>query len=206
MPKREAPLEQLQQFLPAGSFHIVKKFLNTYKIHLTISRQRSSILGDYRHRTPAINHRISINGNLNPYTFLITLMHEAAHLLTYEKFAHTVAAHGKEWKSIYAGLISEFLGKNIFPPDIRLELQRTMSGPAATSCAEDGLIRVLRNYDQGKKEKLFVEELPMDGLFKLDDGRIFKRGKKQRKRFECREISSGKIYLFSPVHEVKYLN
>lgn len=206
MPKKEAPLHQLQVFLPAGSYHMVEKFLLTHKIHLTITRQRNTILGDYRHRTNTSNHRISINGNLNPYAFLITLVHEAAHLLTYEKFGHTVAAHGREWKSIYAGFIKEFLEKNIFPTDIRQELQHTMSGPAASSCAEDGLIRVLRNYNQQKNEKLFIEELPFDKLFQLDDGRIFKRGNKQRKRYECREINTGKIYLFSPVYEVKPLN
>ena len=86
MPKQEAPLVQLQSYLPPGSFEEVLYYLQHHKVHLTISRKRQSILGDYRHRTHQDNHRISVNGNLNTYSFLITLLHELAHLLTFEQF------------------------------------------------------------------------------------------------------------------------
>ena len=73
MPKQEAPLLQLQSYLPAGSFEEVLYYLQHHKVHLTISRKRQSILGDYRHAHSDKNHRISVNGNLNKYAFLITL-------------------------------------------------------------------------------------------------------------------------------------
>ena len=206
MPKQEAPLRQLENFLPPGSYDAVEKFLYTYKIHLTITRRRNTILGDYRYKTMSQNHRISINGNLNTFAFLITLIHEVAHLLTFEQFGHKVAAHGREWKSIYTGLLKEFLEKKIFPKDIENELIRALTNPAASSCAEEDLMRVLRKYDKNKDEIRFVEEIPLDGLFMLEDNRVFKRGRKQRKRYECTEVKSGRIYLFSPVHEVKLYN
>lgn len=202
MPKKEAPLHQLQSYLPDRTYKSVEKFLRVHKIHLTITRQRKTILGDYRHRTHAHNHRISINGNLNPFAFLITLVHEIAHLLTFEKFQNKVDAHGKEWKFIYAELMSEFLGRNLFPQEIESELIRSLRNPAASSCAEDGLIRVLRKFDKNNNGFKLVEEIPLNGLFVLEDGRVFRRGLKQRKRFQCEEIGTGRIYLFSPVYEV----
>jgi predicted SprT family Zn-dependent metalloprotease len=203
MAKREAPLQQLADFLPANTYHAVEEYLRIYKIHLTITRHRRSILGDYRHRTHFQNHRISVNGSLNKFAFLITLLHEIAHLLTFEKFGNKVMAHGAEWKTIYGGLLKQFVDNKIFPVDIEKELKSSFQNPAASSCAEDGLIRVLRRYDENKNGYRLVEELPLSSLFKLDDGRVFKRGEKQRKRFMCEELGTGKIYLFSPVYEVE---
>lgn len=203
MPKKEAPLHHLNSFLPPGTFDAITHFLHFYKIHLTITRQRKSILGDYRHRTHVKNHRITINGNLNPFAFVITLLHEIAHLLTFEQYGNKVAAHGKEWKNVYAGLLKQFLDKNLFPQEIEFELRDSMKNPAASSCAEDGLIRVLRKFDTGNTQFKLVEEIPVNSLFKINDGRVFKMGEKQRKRFKCIEVSSGKVYLFSPVHEVE---
>ena len=96
MAKKEAPLEYLSQFIPDPSAPLILEYLHHYKVHLTITRERKSVLGDYRHATHSNNHRISVNGNLNKYAFLITLLHELAHLLTFEKFGNRIPPHGKE--------------------------------------------------------------------------------------------------------------
>src|SRR5689334_7203122 len=114
MPKQEVPLGKLQDYLPAGTYEAVHTYLRQFKVHLTIARERRSILGDYRHRTPFDNHRISVNGNLNRYAFLITMLHELAHLLTFERHGNRVLSHGKEWKHIYGGLLAQFLELKIF--------------------------------------------------------------------------------------------
>jgi hypothetical protein len=202
MSKKEAPLNQLQYFLPPAAFQDVLNYLHIHKIHLTVTRQRKSILGDYRHRTHVHNHRISINGNLNPFAFLVTLLHEIAHLLTFEQFGNKVQGHGLEWKRIYAGLLKKFLDNKIFPADVERELLQSLSSPAASSCAEVGLIRVLRKYDKTNGTRL-VEEVPLHEYFKTGDGKVFQKGEKQRKRFKCTEVKTGMIYLFSPVYEVE---
>jgi predicted SprT family Zn-dependent metalloprotease len=203
MPKKEAPLAHLNSFLPPGTYQAVEEYLRFYKIHLTITQHRKSILGDYRHRTHFSNHRISVNGSLNKYSFLITLLHEIAHLLTFEKHGNKVSAHGSEWKTIYAFLLKQFIDSRIFPTDIEKELVISLRNPAASSCAEDDLIRVLRRYDANKNGYRLVEEIPLNALFKLEDGKLFKKGEKQKKRFRCEEVRTGKIYLFSPVFEVE---
>ncbi len=203
MSKKEVPVDHLQDYLPPGTANAVLNYLHQYKVHLTISRQRQSILGDYRHRTHQRNHRISVNGNLNPFSFLLTLLHELAHLLTFEQHANRVQAHGKEWKTIYGQLLQQFLQHKIFPADIEKELLQSLKNPSASSCAEDGLLRVLRNYDVKESHHRLVEEISYHALFRLNDGRIFQKGEKLRKRFKCKEVATGKLYLFSPVYEVE---
>ncbi|HVT85307.1 MAG TPA: SprT-like domain-containing protein [Chitinophagaceae bacterium] len=205
MSRREAPIHQLQHYLPPGTYGAVLNYLRHYKVHLTITKERKSILGDYRHRTHIHNHRISVNGNLNVYAFLITLLHELGHLLTFEQYGHRVQAHGREWKMIYAQLLDQFLKNKTFPDTIEKELLVSLRNPAASSCAEDGLIRVLRKFNASDSAGRLVEELADQALFRIDDGRIFQRGEKLRKRFKCTEVKTGKVYLFSPVYEVEII-
>jgi hypothetical protein len=133
MPKQEAPLTHLNSFLPAGTYHAVEEYLRFYKIHLTVTQHRKSTLGDYMHRTHFSNHRISVNGSLNKFSFLITLLHEIAHLLTFEKHGNSVMAHGNEWKTIYGYLLKQFVENKVFPTDIEKELLASLKNPAASS-------------------------------------------------------------------------
>jgi len=203
MPKKEAPLSYLQQFIPEGSATLVLAYLNRYKVHLTITRQRKTVLGDYRHATLFKHHRISINGNMNKYAFLITVIHELAHLITFMQYGNGVQSHGKEWKGAYRKILEDFIHLHIFPEDIVKTLKKSLHNLPASSCADEDLIRVLKKYDENATELLMVEQIHEGQLFSLENGQVFKRGKKIRKRFECTELSTGKLYLFSPVYEVK---
>ncbi len=205
MPKQEAPLLQLQDYLPPGSFEPVLFYLQHHKVHLTISRKRQSILGDYRHAYSDKNHRISINGNLNKYAFLITLLHELAHLFTFEQFGHRVQAHGKEWKNEFGKILAKFLLQKIFPADIEKALLNTLKNPAASSCGDEKLLRVLHNYDEKTIGIYLIEQVPEGAIFVIKGGRTFKKGEKIRKRFKCVEVKTGKYYLFSAVYEVQLL-
>jgi hypothetical protein len=201
MPKKEAPFSSLEDYLPEGALPLVLQYIYQYKVHLTITRERRTVLGDYRHAINGKNHRISVNGNLNKYAFLITLVHELSHLVTFLQHGSRVASHGKEWKIIYRQLLVNFLEGELFPADIKQALQSSLHNLPASSCADEVLMRVLKRYDSGPKG-LLVEQLPADALFLADGGRMFKKGKQLRKRFQCMEVATGKLYLFSPVYEV----
>lgn len=203
MSKVEHPLQALNDYLPPNTFLPVAEYLQQYKVHLTITRERKSILGDYRNAVHDRNHRISVNGNLNTWSFLITLLHEVAHLLTFDKYGNRVQSHGKEWKMLFGQLLSQFIKSKIFPADIEKELVASLSNPAASSCAEDGLMRILRRYDAKKEGQMLIEEIPAHGIFELKDGRMFRKGEKLRKRYRCEEVGTKKVYLFSPVYEVE---
>ncbi|MDB5203750.1 MAG: hypothetical protein JWQ27_3159 [Ferruginibacter sp.] len=203
MPKQEVPFAALESYLPEGSFAGVLHYLHLYKVQLTVTRQRQSVLGDYRHAYNGKGHRISVNGNLNKYSFLVTLLHELAHLFTYERHSHRVAAHGREWKDEFGKILVEFLSKDIFPADVEAALVQTLRNPAASSCGDEKLLRVLKNYDPQVDGVHFVEQLPAGALFVIHGERVFRKGEKRRTRYKCQEIATGKWYLFSGVYEVK---
>ena len=203
MRKQEAPLQYLQKFIPEMASALALQYLQQYKVHLTITRERKTILGDYRHATSYKTHRISVNGNLNKYSFLITLIHELAHLVTFIQFGTKVQSHGREWKNLYAVLLKSFIELAIFPPDILLALQQSMHNLPASSCADEALMRILKRYDKQQNGLVMVEQIQDGKLFEIDKGKIFKKGKKLRKRYQCIEVNTGKVYLFSPVYEVK---
>jgi predicted SprT family Zn-dependent metalloprotease len=202
MPKKESPLHQLIPFLPDGSFDDVAGYLVTYKVHLTVTRERSSKLGDYRNKHTDKNHRISVNGNLNKYAFLITLLHELGHLVAFEKHGNRIQAHGPQWKLEFGKILAGFISKKIFPSDIEHELLKTLRNPAASSCAEAPLTRVLKRYDPRKPGVYLLEEIPDNSFFKFRND-FYKKEKKIRTRFLCQQVSSRKQFLFSPITEVE---
>lgn len=206
MPKEKVPFEALKEYLPDGVFDDVLFYLQHYKVQLTVSRQRQTILGDYRHAHGAKNHRISVNGNLNKYSFLITLLHELAHLFTYERYSHRVMSHGKEWKNEFGNILVQFLGKKVFPDDISAALTVSLHNPAASSCADKDLQRVLKNYDPTRHGFYLVEDLQNGAVFKIKGERLFKKGEKIRTRYKCQEIATGKWFLFSSVHDVEFVS
>jgi SprT protein len=202
MSKEKVPFEGLKDFLPEGSFELVMPLIIQHKVHLTITKERQTKLGDYRNAYAGKNHRISVNGNLNKFSFLITLLHELAHLLAFEKHGNRIPPHGKEWKTTYAQVLHSFLQHHIFPKDIAAELWATLHNPGASTCAEEGLQRILLRYDVRKAGVKLVEQLPAGKLFKTTDGRVFKKGEQLRKRYKCTETATGKHYLFSGIYEV----
>ena len=165
MPKEEHPFSALASYLPQGSFNMVMHYITQYKVQLTITKSRKTILGDYRHATNHKGHRISVNGNLNSYSFLITILHELAHLFTFERYDNRVASHGKEWKNEFRNILSEFIQQKFFPEEIESALLQSQHNPAASSCADTHLMRVLNKYDIKKDNHFFVEQQPNNALF-----------------------------------------
>lgn len=203
MAKKEYPLNSLASYLPENSLEGVMYYLNTHEVHLTITRERKTVLGDYRNKRLDKNHRITVNGNLNKYSFLITLLHEIAHLLAFEKYGHSIAPHGKEWKKVFADVLKDFISNEVFPKEVTMVLLKSINNLAASSCADLDLLRVLKSYDT--KVELLIEDLEEGEHFIIKGGRVFERGPQIRKRYKCKELATGKMYLFSPVYAVERL-
>jgi SprT protein len=205
MANEKVDFSALQKYIPQGSYDLVLSYIYKHKIQLKVSKSRKSILGDYRHAHQGKGHRISVNGDLNKYAFLITLLHEIAHLITFENYGRRVQPHGAEWKKAFGILLSDFVQMQIFPSDIQTTLIQSIKNPAASSCADEKLLRVLKQYDPVKEGVLFIEQIPTGATFAIKGNRLFIKGEKNRKRYKCQEVATRKWYLFSPVYEVVLL-
>jgi SprT protein len=194
--------EILKKYLPEPSVELIATWILKYDFKLKIKRERSTRLGDYTSPRGGINHVITINHNLNKYAFLITLVHEIAHLVTFNEYKNSVNPHGVEWKNNFRQLIQPFLTTDIFPLEVFSALRRYMNNPAASSCSDLNLLRTLKLHDENS-DTVFLEYLPFNAVFLFNATRVFQKGEKSRKRFKCREISTGNVYLFNPLTEVE---
>ena len=191
----------LEKYLPGNAVDIIYDWLRKYNIHLKVSRTRSSKLGDYRPPQRGKGHQISINYDLNQYAFLITLVHEIAHLVVFENYRNRVKAHGKEWKDAYRELMQPFLEIDIFPEDIDAALRSYLARSYASSGSDLNLSRVLQNYDE--VQGLTLEMLDEGSTFKLPNGKTFKKGPRVRKRYRCLNVDNNRIYLVNPLAKVE---
>ena len=200
MNREERIRNAIKPFVPTGSESSLARKIVAYRCHLTITKDRKTKAGDYRHPYGKIGHRISVNGSLNTYAFLITLVHEMAHLVNWERHGRRVNPHGKEWKLAFQELMLEYLSAEIFPQDILSVLSLHMKNPKSATVRDLELMRVLRSYDKNS-DSVLLEDLSEGNEFNLGK-RTFKKGEKLRKRYRCEEIKSGKIYLVSAIAEV----
>jgi hypothetical protein len=199
---KEQLIPVLKKYLPNGSEHYAADLMSHHKIQLRIKNPRLTKLGDYRPPTNESSHRISINRDLNPFAFLITFMHEVAHLVNFEKSGPRVPPHGIEWKREFQVVSNPIIQQNLLPTDVHSALNRYLKNPKASSCTDANLVRTLRNYDTSK-EWLLVEEIPYQEFFETQDGRKFTKLEKMRTRFRCQEIKTGKIYLVPGLMQCK---
>jgi hypothetical protein len=206
MGKEERPLHGLAQFLPAGAYEAVAPYFREHAIHLTLTRHRQSLHGDYR--PPDAKHpyhRITVNATLNPYSFLITLLHELAHLTTTVKHGLRAAPHGKDWKAEFRHALLPFLGKSFFPEPVEAALAAYLKNPAASTCGDPGLYKALARYDRHEPGRVHVDEIAIGQRFELN-GRQFLKMEQLRSRARCRELASGRIYFVQGIALVKALN
>ena len=204
MAKQETTLRYLEQFLPPRAFEEVAHFFRNHTIHLTLTHDRKSVLGDYRNPTSVEPfHRISINATLNPYSFLITLLHELAHMLTYEHFGHKVSPHGKEWKTQFRHILIPYLGKRFFPADVEKALFAYLHDPAASTCTDQRLFKALYRYDDHKPGYKLIDSLEDYEHFATEDGQVYQKIEKLRTRIRCKHVRTGRMFLFQGITEVK---
>ncbi len=204
MKKQETTFSFLEQFLPRGAYEQIAPFFQAHTVHLTITHERKSVLGDYRHPVPdAPYHRISINANLNPYSFLITLLHELAHMYTFVHFEHKAPPHGKEWKTQFRHILIPFMGKRFFPGDVEKALHAYLHNPAASTCTDAQLYKSLYRYDEHKPGFKLVDDIGANQYFETEDGQVYQKLEKLRTRTRCRQLTSGRVYFFQGIVEVK---
>jgi hypothetical protein len=192
----------LAQYLPPAAAPTIARWIDYFKCDFKISRKRNTKYGDYRPPFKNEGHRISVNYNLNNYAFLVTTVHEFAHLLTWNEHKRKAKPHGLEWKINFKKMMKPFFDMSVFPQDVHVAILNYLENPAASSCNDLTLFRVLQGYDAKVEGVLHVEHLAINSLFAMKNGRVFRKEDKLRKRYRCVEVKTGAVYLFHPLAEV----
>lgn len=194
----------LLKYIPEHAVKPVFELIVTNQVHLKIVNERVTRHGDYRKGLSG-KHEITVNASLNKYKFLITLVHEISHLVAFEKFGRNIKPHGNEWKYSFQILMVPYIRPEIFPNHLLPLLARHFKNPTASSDTDATLSLALKQFDK-QNDKNHIFEIPYGSVFRIHNGKIFKKVALRVKRYECLEISSGKTYLFNPNAEVELLS
>lgn len=193
-------VEVLKKYIPERAAPPVFALIKEHEVYLKIVNERVTRHGDYR-ILPDGQHQITVNVSLNQYRFLVTLVHEIAHLVAFKKYGRAIKPHGKEWKHTFQFLMLPFIRPEIFPSDLLPYLARHFKNPKASSDTDAHLSVALKNYDP-PSNKNYIFELPTGTVFKIHNGKVFKKGTRLVKRYQCVEVNTGRTYLFQPNAEV----
>jgi hypothetical protein len=196
--------ETLAKYIPEHAVKPVFELIVSNRVHLRIVNERQTRHGDYRKGLSG-KHEITVNSSLNKYKFLMTLIHEIAHLVAFEKFGRQIKPHGGEWKHSFQRLMVPFIRPEIFPSHLLPLLARHFKNPTASSDTDTTLSLALKQYDKQNDDKNYIFEIPYGSVFRIHNGKVFKKIAVRTKRFECLEVSSGRVYLFNPNAEVELL-
>ena len=205
----------LSKYIPEQAIDTITEWIYKYNFKLKIKKSRSSKMGDYTPPQEGKNHLITVNHDLNKYSFFVTLVHEIAHLITWEKYKGKVYTHGKEWKSEYSKLLNHFLAMNaafsdeekLFPDDVYSALKTHIFSPSAASCSDLQLSRVLKKYDSDS-ETLLLERIAIGSSFRIAHSKekhlqeVFIKGEKRRTRFTCIHKHTKREYLINALCKV----
>lgn len=196
--------EVLLKYIPEHAVEPVFELIKTNSVHLKIVNERVTRHGDYR-RHPSGKHQITVNANLNKYRFLITLVHEIAHLAAFEKYGRNIKPHGNEWKITFQRLMIPFIRPEIFPNSVLPLIANHFRNPTASSDTDARLAFALKQFDERKPDIHFIHEVPSGSFFRIKNGRVFQKKGLRVKRYECLEVKTGKLYLFNANAEVEII-
>lgn len=208
----EKQMAILGKYFPPKAVPVVAEWIPRFGIYLKITKERFSKYGDFTLTPVNGMYRITVNGSLNPYAFLLTFVHEVAHLSVLQNYGRSVAPHGQQWKDTFRSLMLSLDLRSIYPHDILVHLADYLKNPKASSDRHHSLPLVLASYDKyGRKilrqtgDNLAISELsPGDG-FIFQENKEFVLERMRRRLYLCREIKTGKQYLFQPYTSVRFL-
>jgi len=191
-------MSTFHSFVPENSITLLQCWIDELGVEVNVSKPRKTKLGDFKVQNKKMI--ISVNKNLNPYSFLITFTHELAHAFVFKKHKNKGLPHGVSWKLTFKSMLLNFLSPEFFPDDVLKVLSKHIINPKASTFSDLELVKVLRKYDN--QSLLTISDIEEGGEFSLTNGKTFIKGKQLRKRFRCVEQKTNKVYLFHPFAEV----
>lgn len=189
-----------ERFVPGNSVTYCCKLLDYFGFEFKIKKSRQTKLGDYRYTPKTKKHTITINNDLNQFSFLVTFLHEVAHLVTFNAHGRKAAPHGQEWKDNFKKIATPVLNESVFPAPVLLALTNYFKNPKAASCSDPILYNVLKKFD-GPSDLIPLSKIAIGQLFEFNE-KVYKKLEKKRTRSLCMEERSARRYLISEVAQV----
>jgi SprT protein len=197
------PIEIFQNYFPDPAVAYCFDLWRNYDFRFKISKSRKSKLGDYRFHLHEKAHTITVNGDLNPFAFLVTYLHELAHLMVQIQYGSRVEPHGEEWKLLFRKVAQPMLTQEVFPEKVLKAFQRYLINPKASSCADTALLLALEEHNPAQ-EGIYLTDVPFGKTFEFN-GKSYLKENLRRSRFICKEMISGKKYLISKIAKVQMI-
>lgn len=191
----------LGKYLPDSSHDYIRQLIDGEHLLIRITKPRKTRYGSFTAKKQSGRKTINISGQQNKWAFLITFLHEFAHLKVWKQYSNTVRSHGNEWKNTFRELSAPLISIAVFPEDIAVELKSYLNGKKASESSDTKLLRVLKRYDEENNGQVFIENVTVGQVFYFQN-RQFQILEKLRTRYKCREIKTGRVFVFSPLVEV----
>lgn len=192
--------EVFRKFIPEPAVSYCNKLYQKLSFEFKVKKARQTKLGDYRYDPRTNKHTITVNNDLNPYSFLVTYLHEVAHLVAFKQYKRSILPHGKEWKNSFKEIATPMLTEEVFPKSVLSALKRYFKNPKASSCSDPVLYQILKQFD-APSDKILLKDLQIGTVF-IFNKRSFVVLEKKRTRFICKEQDSGRKYAISGLAEV----
>jgi len=199
-------LRLLNERLPAGSDLLVLEWLERIQINILITRPRNSKLGDFRPPHKNRPPRISINSDLHPVEFLITLAHELAHAVNWNKHGRSAKPHGIEWKYEFRGLLLQILESGLLETKFEEAIKACYFKRESLASSTCRNLRRLFDIDNPASDNVRLEDIPVGSVFLTKSRKYLIKGEKIRTRYKCREVKSRRIYTVHPMAEIVEFN
>lgn len=191
----------LGKYLPSEYISYVVDLLIQHPVQFRVAKPRKTKLGDFRAERTGL-HKITVNGDLNQYSFLVTTIHEFAHLVTFNEYGPRVKPHGTEWQNMYSKMLYPVVQAGHLPEDVAKAIERSLLNVKASSCTDQNLHRVLMKYDAPKEGLVVLENLASGDVFDLN-GKSYQKGNLRRTRYVCTNTDNHRKYLISALAQVK---
>lgn len=198
------PQQTFIKFVPPAAVEYCVYLWHENKFDLKITPKRLTKLGDYRYDYSTKRHTITVNHDINCFGFLITYLHEIAHLKAFKKYGNRILPHGMEWKKEFQLLVKPVLNLDTFPERIYDALNNYMTNPKASSCSDPNLTAAIRSFNK-KKNEISLHELSPGEKFVFNK-RVFIKEEIKRTRYICMEVKTGKRFLIPKIAEVKKMS
>lgn len=183
----------LTDHVPEASHAYCFQLWKLFQFEFKLRKSRVTKVGDFT-CYPGKVALITVNHDIDPYLFLITYIHEVAHLEVHLKHGNRIVSHGHEWKNTFKKLMEPIMNEEVFPSLLLNGLKKHLKNPKASTFSDSHFTKLLRTFDSRQQNVVLLSQLPEGSVFGFQ-GKWFKKGKLRRTRVECRELKSRHNYL-----------